>query len=89
MYEWDEAKRSGNLAKHGVDFVDAARLNWKSAVTVEDIRHEYGERRLHSTGLIGTRLHVLIWTPRETGPRLISLRRASEREEKRWENERP
>jgi len=22
-YEWDEAKRAANLAKHGVDFADA------------------------------------------------------------------
>jgi len=88
MYEWDEAKRRSNLAKHGADFVDAAGFNWNSAVTVDDIRHNYGERRLHSTGLIGKRLHVLIWTPRETGPRIISLRRANEREQKRWENQR-
>ena len=87
MFEWDESKRRANIAKHGIDFTDAARLVWNSAVTVEDIRRDYGERRLHSTGLIRTRLHVLIWTPRETGPRLISLRHANEREQKRWENE--
>lgn len=25
-FEWDEAKRRSNLAKHGVDFTDAAQV---------------------------------------------------------------
>ena len=30
---------------------------------------------------------ALVWTPREGGARLISLRRANARERRRWENE--
>lgn len=87
MQDWDEAKRRANLEKHGVDFTSAALFDWDSAVTVEDNRRDYGERRLHSTGLIGGRLHVLVWTPRAAGVRIISLRRANAREIRRWEDE--
>ena len=87
MYDWDDAKRRANLTKHGVDFAAAAGFDWDTAVTVEDRRQTYGERRLYSLGLIGARLHVLVWTPRAGGARLISLRRANARERRRWENE--
>ena len=30
-YEWDEAKRRGNLAKHGIDFATAAEFDWPVA----------------------------------------------------------
>ncbi len=34
-FEWDEAKRQGSLAKHGVDFLDATALfNGRPVVTV-------------------------------------------------------
>ena len=87
MYDWDKAKRRPNLAKHALDFTAAARFGWHTAITVDDNRQSYGERRLFSTGLIDGRLHILIWTPRGTGPRIISLRKANPRKRKRWENE--
>ena len=87
MQDWDEAKQRANLEKHGVDFASLALFDWDSAVTVEDIRRDYGDRRLHSTGLIGRRLHVQICTPRAAGARIISLRRANAREMRRWEDE--
>ena len=80
MWEWDDAKRNQNLAKHGVDFADIDRFDWETAVTREDTRGEYGERRFVSTGWSGQRLHVCIWTSREQVVRLISLRKANERE---------
>lgn len=88
MYDWDAAKAKANLAKHGIDFAAVARFDWDTAVTVEDIRRDYGERRLISTGLLDGRLHVLIWTPRHPGARIISLRKANAKERLRWENER-
>jgi uncharacterized DUF497 family protein len=87
MHDLDEAKRQANLAKHGVDFAEAAQFDWDSAVTVRDVRRDYGEPRLHSTGLISGRLHILIWTPRAAGARIISLRRANPRERRRWAKE--
>ena len=80
MWDWDEAKRQANRAKHGVDFAQIDGFDWATAVTREDTRGDYGERRFLSTGLIEGRLHVCIWTVRAEGMRLISLRKANARE---------
>lgn len=45
MFEWDEAKRAANLAKHGVDFAAVHRLDWSSSLTARDGRTDYGEDR--------------------------------------------
>ena len=60
-------------------------LDWSSALVVEDLRHDYGERRFQVIGLIGERLHVLVFTPRGTAVHVISLRKANRREVKRYE----
>jgi uncharacterized protein (DUF4415 family) len=44
-FEWDEGKRQRNLAKHGVDFLRAARIFDGPVVEWDDSRCEYGERR--------------------------------------------
>ena len=62
MFEWDESKRRANIAKHGIDFTDAARLVWNSAVTVEDIRRDYGETRYVAIGRIGHTVCVVCYT---------------------------
>jgi uncharacterized protein len=84
MWEWDDAKRQTNLAKHGVDFADVLRFDWASAKTQVDHRRDYGEERFESSGLIGERLFVLVYTPRGKVRRLISLRKANAREVERW-----
>lgn len=85
MFEWDEAKRHLNRDKHGVDFGEIEAFDWETAFTREDARGEYGERRFISVGRIGTRLHVCVWTVRESANRLISLRKANPRERKTYE----
>lgn len=85
QYEWDDGKRVANLAKHGVDFLEAEQFEWSSAVEVKDDRFRYGEERWIALGLIGKRLHVLIYTRRRGIIRLISLRRANNREKEYYE----
>ena len=84
MSAWDEDKRQTNLAKHDVDFADAAGFDWPAATERPDNRHDYGEVRIEATGLIGDRLHVLVYTRRENALRIISLRKANPREVERW-----
>ena len=79
-YEWDETKRRGNLAKHGVDFVLVAALDWSSVVITEDRRLSYGERRWLALGKIGDRVHTLIYTERGSSTRVISLRKSKRKE---------
>jgi len=84
MITWDEAKRAANLAKHGVDFVAAENFDWETALTCEDERQNYGECRFLSLGYIGDRLHVMVWTPRDQGVRVIGLRKANDREQRQY-----
>ena len=77
-FEWDEAKRAANLDKHGVDFADAAGLDWAGARTLSHLRGD--ELRFRSFAYLGTRLHVIIWTPRNGRKRIISFRKANRRE---------
>ena len=28
QYEWDSAKRSGNISKHGIDFAEIEHFDW-------------------------------------------------------------
>jgi hypothetical protein len=84
-YEWDENKRVANIAKHGVDFTDAELFDWASAVESQDDRAQYGEERFVAIGIIGKRLHILIYTKRGQAIRLISLRRANKREKEFYE----
>jgi Uncharacterized protein conserved in bacteria len=84
MCEWDEDKRAANLEKHGVDFTAALEFEWDTALTADDARQDYGEPCFVSIGFIGSRLHVLVWTPRGERFRVISLRKANAREVKRY-----
>ncbi len=84
-FEWDDAKRASNLAKHGVDFERFRSIDWTTALTLEDIRGRYGERRFVTIGSIEDRLYVAVWTERDATMRLISLRKANKREVKRYE----
>ncbi len=84
MWTWDEPKRQANLAKHGVDFSSAPLMDWSGCVFGLDLRREYGEIRIVATGMLGQRLHVLTYTLRGESIRVISLRKANEREFQRW-----
>ena len=83
MWDWDEDKRQTNRAKHGVDFAEIELFDWPNAVTREDTRGDYGERRFISTARLHGRLHVCVWTLREGKARIIGLRKANPRERAR------
>lgn len=79
-YEWDEAKRAENRQKHTIDFSEISRFEWDNAVYNPNITH--GELRWAATAYIGDRLHTVVYTERGRRYRIISLRRASKREER-------
>ena len=78
MYEWDEAKRRANRAKHRLDFTAIEAFDWGTASTKPDSRH--GEPRFVATGYIGSRLHIVVYTERGDRLRIISMRKANPRE---------
>jgi uncharacterized DUF497 family protein len=85
QYTWHDAKRAANLRNHGTDFAIAEEFDWATALEFEDTRHDYGEGRFVAYGKIGSRLCVMIWTPRDETVRIISLRKANVREIARYE----
>ncbi len=79
-YEWAVRKNAANRAKHGIDFSEAEGFCWDTAVETVDDRADYGEERWIALGLIGVRVHVMIYTKRGGNIRIISLRKANKRE---------
>jgi uncharacterized DUF497 family protein len=82
--EWDERKRLNNRAKHGLDFTDVVDFDFATATLHPDRRRDYGEERVISTGYLHGRLCVLCWTRRGNRLRVISLRKANDREYKAY-----
>ena len=84
-YEWDENKRQETLRLRGLDFALVSQIDWNSATTRQEERG--GEARYTSLGLIGDRLHHVVWMRRGSNTRIISLRKANDREIARYERE--
>ena len=82
--EWIEAKRNKTLAERGLDFADVALVDWTTALTEEDVRTDYAEQRFVTLAPIQGRLSVFAWCWRGAVMRGISLRKANEREGKRY-----
>lgn len=80
VFDWDDAKAAANLAKHGVPFEAVTEFEFTSALFLVDDRRLYGEVREWALGVIGNRLHLLVFTRRGPAMRVISLRAASRRE---------
>ena len=78
--EWDEEKDAQNRAKHGVGLGDAVLLDWAVGREIVDGRMDYGEDRIVRYAKIDDRLHVCIYTLRGNTRRIISLRKANNRE---------
>ena len=83
---WDEAKRRRTLAERGLDFSDAELvLTGKRQDTRRDNRREYGEPRFITVGFLRDRFVVVVWTPRNEGRHIISMRYGHAREKARFE----
>ena len=79
-FEWDDAKRQLNLAKHGLDFAHVARFDWNAAKIGRDMRFAYGEDRFTAYGMMDGQLRVIIFTMRGAATRIVSFRRANRME---------
>jgi uncharacterized protein len=85
-FEWDEAKNRANIAKHGIDFNDAVRAFDGPIQTEEDDDFWHGEVRERTSGLLdGLTIVVIVHTDRDGRTRLISARRASPNERRKFE----
>lgn len=78
--EFDASKRDITLDQRGLDFARAAEVFEGRHFTGQDTRQEYAEDRFITVGHLDTRLVVLVWTPRGEARRIISMRKANDRE---------
>lgn len=86
-FEWDQAKASANLRKHGFSFEEAAMVFAdEQALSIPDPDHSRVERRFI---LLGTsyqgKMLVVVHTERGDSIRVISARPASRRERQQYE----
>ena len=84
LVTFDPVKSKRNEVERGIPFNLALEFDWSTALVAEDMRHDYSERRFQAVGFIDERLHVLVFTPRDQGVHVISLRKANGRERTRY-----
>ena len=84
QFEWDEKKARSNRAKHGVAFELVDHFEFRSALIELDDDLDYGEERWSAIGWIGFDLFALIYVERSDTVRVISLRKATNDEKRRY-----
>jgi uncharacterized protein len=87
IFEWDDTKSERCFRERGFDFAYAARAFFDPDRVVQpDTRHSYGEERYQLKGKIEGRLYVVVYTPRRETMRIISARKANQRELEEYED---
>ncbi len=78
--EFDTAKNERNIRERGLSFAQASEFNFETAVYAVDNRRDYGEVRFRALGYLDGRLHALVFVGIPDGIRIISFRKANQRE---------
>ena len=88
-FEWDAAKDATNQEKHGVSFDEAKQLFLSGVWYAEFFDERHAEPRFVVVGPIASGVIVVIYTTRkEDLIRIISARYATDRETRRYQEER-
>ena len=82
--DFDPIKNEKNIRERGLSFERVAEVDLNTALVFPDTRKAYGETRYIALCYLDRRLHVLCFTETETGIRVISFRKANEREASRY-----
>jgi uncharacterized DUF497 family protein len=81
---FDPVKRASTLRDRGLDFADAAEVFAGKTLNIPDERHDYGELRIITVGLLRGRMVIVVWTPRGGARHVFSMRKANDREKARF-----
>ncbi len=82
---YDPLKRLATLQERGLDFEHAIEVFNKLHYNFIDARFEYGEVRRVTVGYLGVRMVVIVWTQRGQVKHIISMRKANEKEQKKYQ----
>ncbi|AVQ71092.1 hypothetical protein MTo_04090 [Microcystis aeruginosa NIES-1211] len=89
LFEWDENKRQANIEKHRIDFADLEAIFSGPIIERVDNRQNYGEIRVILVGTIDNIVLVVVYTWRGSVRRIISARRANNRERRTYYQSHP
>jgi uncharacterized protein len=81
---FDPVKNATNWFRHGVSLELARKISWPEVVSWVDERKDYREVREVGLVPIHGRMFCVVFTRRDDALRIISLRRANNREESRY-----
>jgi uncharacterized protein len=81
---FDPDKHLFTLETRGLDMADAEQVFVGKNVTMLDDRKDYGEERFVTVGFVNGRMVYVAWTPRDGAYRIISMRKANEREQQKY-----
>ena len=84
LITFDPDKHRKTLAERGLDFSRAAEIFSGKHFTATDDRQDYRELRYITVGNLDGRMIVMVWTLRDKARRIISMRKANEREQARY-----
>ncbi len=89
IFEWGERKEKSNPRKHGVGFMEAETVFYDPySITISDPDHSFDEARFIDVGISDkNRLLIVSYTERTNRIRIISARKATGAERKKYEIE--
>ena len=81
-FDWDEANRDRHLAKHGIDFALAARIDWTNIKKAPDRRQVYPDNRFIALAYCAAveGVLVVVYAKSNRIGRIISMRKANGQE---------
>ena len=86
-FEWDEAKSDACFAQRGFDFAYALQAFIDpDRLIQQDLRCDYAEDRYQLLGMVEGRVFFVVYTVRNSVIRIISARKANQREVRDYEN---
>jgi uncharacterized protein len=78
---FDPNKRAETLLARKLDFEDATIVFEGTHFETEDVRKDYGEKRMICFGMLRNRMVVVGYTPRGADRHVFSMRKANDREQ--------
>jgi uncharacterized DUF497 family protein len=85
----DPNKSRANYFKHGIVLEFAQQLEWAKKLVWADDRLNYNEARMSGLVPLEGKIYAVAYVLRAESTRMISLRKANNREMKRYEKEHP
>ena len=86
---YDPVKNERNVRERQLSFDEALDLDWQHSLIYPDLRKAYGESRFKAyvPHKYSGRLYHVAFTLRDGNTRIISFRKANEKERKKYEKE--